>query len=35
MSQPDLELVAAALGSEPRSFERLGSGGYTRAAPLP
>lgn len=30
-SQPDLELVAAALGSSPRSFERVEAGGYTRS----
>ena len=31
MSQPDLELVAAALGSQPRSFEHVSMGGYTRS----
>jgi hypothetical protein len=31
MSQPDLELVKAALGGPPRSFERLSAGGYTRS----
>jgi hypothetical protein len=30
-SQPDLELVSAALGSAPQSFERVGAGGYTRS----
>jgi hypothetical protein len=29
MSQPDLELVAEALGAEPRSFEHVATGGYT------
>jgi hypothetical protein len=28
---PDLELIAAALGSEPRSLEPLSQGGYTRS----
>ncbi len=31
MSQPDLELVTAALGAQPRSFERRSVGGYTRS----
>ena len=31
MSQPDLELVTAALGSQPRSFEHISAGGYTRS----
>jgi hypothetical protein len=30
-SQPDLELVSAALGSAPQSFERVAAGGYTRS----
>src|SRR5688572_8449196 len=31
MSQPDLELVKAALGAQPRACERLSVGGYTRS----
>lgn len=31
MSQPDLELVSAALGSAPQSFEHVDAGGYTRS----
>jgi Phosphotransferase enzyme family len=30
--QPDPELVSAALGAQPRSFEPLSQGGYTRSA---
>ncbi len=30
-SQPDLELVATALGARPRSFEHVSVGGYTRS----
>lgn len=31
MSQPDLDLVTAALGTSPRAFTRVGAGGYTRS----
>ena len=31
MPQPDLELLAAALGAPPHSWERITSGGYTRS----
>ena len=31
LSQPDLELVATALGARPRSFEHVSVGGYTRS----